>query len=618
MANRRNGLLPHLRRIVLAHDLAGLPDAQLLNRFQTNRDEEAFAALVRRHGPMVLAVGRRLLASPFDVDDAFQATFLVLVRKAGSIRRPEQLGNWLYGVAYRTALKARTRFARQRAMEQPLIDVPAPDAVAEVVWRELRPILDAEQHRLPDRLRIPVVLCYLQGRTKRQAALQLGLPEGTVSSRLHEARARLRRRLAHRGLELSAGTLAIVLTHGTAAATLPPALAATTAKSASVFAVGVSSTLSVSVLSLAQGVLGVMTMTKLKVITAVLIAVSVIGAGVGGLVYRTQAAEVGGKWSAVVAQVPNPGGAATNPDQSGRAAPVDPNTDQLNKERIYNFLLGEQLQRTDDQQVQELQKQLDELQIQQQVLEERRRLFEAALKKATDARKLLEPHRHTTPLSDIEQAIKQLKGCTFGDKAKQSAVADFEKAFQKLKGDLQGKGGVPIENLRNRKPAEGVLNRDLLDKPEDVRIQAGEALKRLEDQRIEMEQLFKQLKEQGRAQEAEQLLRKILEEGSKPKPQPEGKSPAPADLQGVVKNISQDGNLVEISIGSDDGLQRGHTLEVFRLKPQPAYLGIIRIVETRAKDAVGVSIRPEYFGQIQAGDQVGSKSVPPQLTHPRN
>src|SRR5262245_43708802 len=135
-------------------------DAHLLERFVRRRDEDAFATLMERHGPMVLGVCRRVLRDPHDADDVFQATFLVLVRKAASLRRPERLGNWLYGVAYRIALQARAGAARRRARERPVEDMPAVAPVDAKVWDELRPLLDEEINRLPEKYRCPVVLCY--------------------------------------------------------------------------------------------------------------------------------------------------------------------------------------------------------------------------------------------------------------------------------------------------------------------------------------------------------------------------------------------------------------------------------------------------------------------------
>jgi RNA polymerase sigma factor (sigma-70 family) len=266
-------VLPHLRRLVAAGaDEPG--DPQLLERFLRRKDEDAFAALVRRHGPMVLAVCRRLLPEPHDAEDAFQATFLVLVRKASDVGRPERLGNWLYGVAYRIALKARGRHARRRRTEQPLTDVPVEGGVADLVWRELRPVLDEELNRLPEKYRTPVVLCYLEGVSKRAAARQLGWPEGTLSVRLHRAREILRGRLTRRGLALSAGVVAAALSRDAAPAAVPLPLAVPA---------------SAPVVALAEGVLRVMWWNKVK-LPVVLFAALLLAAGLGRAVLPTPAA----------------------------------------------------------------------------------------------------------------------------------------------------------------------------------------------------------------------------------------------------------------------------------------------------------------------------------------
>src|SRR4051794_14651098 len=194
-----------LRRVAAAHG----PDEELLRRFVAHRDDAAFAELVRRHGPVVLGVCRRVLGDAPDADDAFQAAFLVLARKAHRIARPDLLGNWLYGVAYRTALRARAVAARRRAREGRLVDVPAEDRPPAFVWADLRPVLDEEVNRLPDRYRATFVLCHVEGRTMAEAARLLGCPEGTVLSRLAWARGRLRSRLTRRGLAPAAGGLAV-------------------------------------------------------------------------------------------------------------------------------------------------------------------------------------------------------------------------------------------------------------------------------------------------------------------------------------------------------------------------------------------------------------------------
>ncbi len=249
-----SGLLPHFQRL-LSGDGPRLEDRELLERFLADHDPAAFETLVRRHGPMVLAVCRWLLADPNDAEDAFQATFLVLVRRAGSIGRRELLANWLYGVAYRTALKARTRNACRASRERPLIDTPAASDVAELVWRELRPLLDEELHRLPEKYRAPVVLCFLEGVSKREAARRLGWPEGTLSTRLQRARELLRARLTRRGLTLSAGALAVVLADGTAPAAVPLSLTAAVLETARLVAAGERAAIPASVTFLANDAL---------------------------------------------------------------------------------------------------------------------------------------------------------------------------------------------------------------------------------------------------------------------------------------------------------------------------------------------------------------------------
>jgi RNA polymerase sigma factor (sigma-70 family) len=173
-------------------------DCQLLKRFAGQRDQVAFAALVRRHGPMVLAVCRRVLCNAHDADDAFQATFLVLVRKAGAIARPELLANWLYGVAYRVAVKARANAARRSEHEKRAPVKAWVDPVVEATAREERSVLDAVLQHMPDQYRAPLVLCHLEGKTNAEAARMLGWPTGSISGRLARARELLRERLVRR------------------------------------------------------------------------------------------------------------------------------------------------------------------------------------------------------------------------------------------------------------------------------------------------------------------------------------------------------------------------------------------------------------------------------------
>ena len=185
--------------------IGGLSDGQLLDRFVERREGAVFEAIVRRHGPMVWGVCRRVLRDHHDAEDAFQATFLVLARKAASVMPREKLGNWLYGVAYQTAMKARAMRAKRRGREGQVPDMPEPMAAPDDLRDELAESLDRELSRLPEKYRIPIVLCDLEGRTHKEAASQLGWPIGTVSSRLSRARSMLAKRLSRRGLSLSAG-----------------------------------------------------------------------------------------------------------------------------------------------------------------------------------------------------------------------------------------------------------------------------------------------------------------------------------------------------------------------------------------------------------------------------
>jgi RNA polymerase sigma factor (sigma-70 family) len=209
-------VMRQLRRLAPREDPTS--DAQLLAQFCSRQDEAAFEALVRRHGPMVLGICRRVLRRTQDVEDAFQATFLVLVRRAGSLAQPELLGNFLYGVARRIALEARAHDHRRRARERQAIPMTQVDDTAQAAWNEVHALLDEELGQLPDKYRAPLVLCYLQGQTNQAAARSLGIAVGSMSWRLAKGRQLLRRRLRRRGVALSTGLLAAALSHGNAGA----------------------------------------------------------------------------------------------------------------------------------------------------------------------------------------------------------------------------------------------------------------------------------------------------------------------------------------------------------------------------------------------------------------
>jgi RNA polymerase sigma-70 factor (ECF subfamily) len=266
-------LVRFIRRLATPQGAGHDPDAQLLGQFAASRDECAFAALLKRHGSMVLAVCRRVLNDEHDAEDAFQATFLVLARKAGAVRRHASVASWLYGVAHRTALKARAQAARRRRAEREAVRVRAaePDAARGALWRDLRPVLDEEVARLPEKNRVAFVLCYLEGRTTAEAAQALACPRGTVLSRLAWARARLRAQLARRGLALSAGLLAGLLSPEFLSAAVPPTLFAATAQA-------LPGALSAQVIALTEGVLRAMWLTKLRAFAAALGVLAVLGA----------------------------------------------------------------------------------------------------------------------------------------------------------------------------------------------------------------------------------------------------------------------------------------------------------------------------------------------------
>ncbi len=219
-------------------DNLNTPDADLLERFSTRRDDAAFATLVQRHGPMVFGACRRILGNAHSAEDVFQAVFLVLARKSATIRRPELLANWLYGVAYRIARKARLKAIRTEARERSAEDMQTTEQPLDVEWGEVKQVLDEEMNQLPEKYRAPLVLCYLHGQTNAQAAAQLGWPTGTMSERLSSAREMLRKRLNRRGLNLSAVLLALLLSQKAASAAVSPALVSTTVETAVAYAAG--------------------------------------------------------------------------------------------------------------------------------------------------------------------------------------------------------------------------------------------------------------------------------------------------------------------------------------------------------------------------------------------
>jgi RNA polymerase sigma factor (sigma-70 family) len=271
------GLLRHLRRAALLPDGADLTDGQLLERYLAGRDEAAFESLLRRHGPMVLGVCRRVLRHEADAHDAFQATFLVFVRKAASIAPPARVGSWLYGVAHKTALKARAlnrlRCAKERQAAGP------PERPPGEARKELRALLDEALIRMPAKYRDPIVLCHLEEKSLQEAARQLGCPQGTVASRLARGRGMLARQLARRGLALGGEALTTALAQGAAPAAVPPALLASAVRAATGRAAATAAA-APHVVALADGVARSLGMAKWKAVATTLLAVTLLGGGV--------------------------------------------------------------------------------------------------------------------------------------------------------------------------------------------------------------------------------------------------------------------------------------------------------------------------------------------------
>jgi RNA polymerase sigma factor (sigma-70 family) len=287
---RLHSFIERLGTIACRRPAGGLEDNELLARFLASRDEAAFEALVWRHSGMVLAVCRRVLRHEQDAEDAFQACFLVLAKKAASIGKPESVASWLHKVAYRVALAARSRAgcrAGAPGLEETVAG-PGPDPLDAALRREVGPAVDEEVNRLPSRYRVPVVLHYLEGRSHEEVARQLGCPAGTVATRLSRARDLLRRRLTRRGLAPGAGWLAAPASADLAALSAAPELVS---KALGAAVRGGAEYGNATIL--AQGVLRAMWLTKVWTAAAVVLVLGLAGGGLG-LFARQAPADKGG------------------------------------------------------------------------------------------------------------------------------------------------------------------------------------------------------------------------------------------------------------------------------------------------------------------------------------
>ncbi len=275
-----SNFMRRLTRQMGAASLSDRSDRELVELALAGGHDAAFEAIVRRHGAMVYRVCWRILQQSHDAEDAFQGTFLVLARKLRAIRKHASLASWLHGVAHRVALRAKDQAKTRRRRESA---ATSPDAASpeNVTWKELQVILDAELRRLPEKLRQPLVLCYLEGRTHDEAACQLGWSKSTLRRRLNEARDALGRLLTARGVAVSAAMSAMLLSDCIASGSPPPALVASTVEAA----VGAAGCMAASakVAALTEGVLKAMVLSQFKTVATALVATLCFIVGGGAL-----------------------------------------------------------------------------------------------------------------------------------------------------------------------------------------------------------------------------------------------------------------------------------------------------------------------------------------------
>lgn len=271
-----------------------MTDGQLLEQFLKHNHPEAFEELVRRHGPMVFGVCQCILMNHHDAEEAFQATFLVLARKARSCVRWNTLAGWLHEVAQRTALNAKRRRAKRHVREQQVAQTPEVSAQENNVWADVVPILDQELSRLPEKYRVAIVLCDLEGQSQKDAAQVLGCPEGTLSSRLTRAREMLRTRLTRCGAAVPTGVLVVAITQRAAWANTPTGLVSLTVQAVRVLSTSSAMTagfVSPHVAALTEGVLRTMFYAQLKSLAVAISVIVATGLGIG-VVYQVAAAQV--------------------------------------------------------------------------------------------------------------------------------------------------------------------------------------------------------------------------------------------------------------------------------------------------------------------------------------
>src|SRR5262245_8888705 len=266
-------VIRYIRRVAGTHHKAWT-DRQLLTEFATRNDQAAFTTLVKRHGPMVMGICRRVLHQVQDAEDAFQATFILLARRSTRIRKQESLASWLHGVAFRMAHNAKRSASRRRKYEGTVQPASALSPTAELEWREVQAILDDEIQRLPEIYQAPFILFYLENRKHADIARQLGIREGTIWSRLAHARRLLHERLSRRGVALPVVLGLVAVSEGAAWAAVPGSLVASVVQAATLSAAGgaIADVASAKVTALLEGMSHAMTINKCKIATLLLLA----------------------------------------------------------------------------------------------------------------------------------------------------------------------------------------------------------------------------------------------------------------------------------------------------------------------------------------------------------
>src|SRR5262245_24473404 len=437
-------ILHLIRRVAVDQRGRQLSDHDLLQRFNGQRDEAAFHALLLRHGPMVLEVCHGVLGNEADAEDAFQATFLLLARKASSIRKTESLGSWLHGVAYRTALKARAQSATRRKHEAcaPARPQAEPD---DLTWREVRQVLHEELTGLAERYRAPLVACYLEGRTQDEAAAQLGVAKTTLKERLERARSMLRARLVRRGLGPAAVLVATAWPSASAAACLPATLVSSTVKAAGLFAAAktVTAAASATVATLAEGVMRAMFLTKMQ--TAIVVIATVLGLGTGVGLWT------GISRNAVVAQ-------------ENKGTPLPTEATKLRVQALIQQLGANKFQQR-EQATKEL-KALGKAIVPQ---------LEAALKTTASAEvrrrleQLLAPHRPQTDLEKLQGTWTLVEAHKFGKKMAAKDLPTKDIGYQRHQLTIAGER-IAIRVKDGRGETWGRFNLDTTKKPNEIRI----------------------------------------------------------------------------------------------------------------------------------------------------